>query len=500
MGAYQKLNLKTLQDIVSVQLRCFRQEGTKKFVFCLRDFDEAHESLGDLESTIRESMAEIWAQIKKPEPGMKSKDVYSIEVVPFRSFRIDPKGFREDCARMRRRLEAYRALAANNLPLDGFVEFLKSSWEVIQSNKDLNIPDQKRIVANVRCKEEAHSVFAVSSSKIAEIRSRVSRASINGLVLSVKQILASSFEDYDRNTTFYDEAAKKEHKEELRGKFSEEVRAFVKASFDAKAAQLQAQAEVAVKSLGQRPELGVETFNDFHQQKLALYLRLDEHRAALRFEAAEVDSICREKKARLLQTLKVGLGNLYVKILDALLVTRLAPVRACEDAFHEHFGRETFEAILREAHEAFEGLEKGLLEVREEDPALFSEMNADFFASLRTKVFGRVRERLEGTALVSVAVRAFKRRFAKDAQGVPRKWRRLQAESINALYRQERAALLEQLKFLNTDLRLDGVSLRFRSSYAELRDAVESELEALYNAAMDKHFAGNALQGVPKVG
>lgn len=499
VGAYQKLNLKTLQDIISIQLQCFRTEGKKKFIFCLRDFDEEHESLGELESTIRESMAEIWAQIKKPEKGMKSRDIYSIEVCAFRSFRINRKGFLEDCARLHNKLEGYRKMAANNLPLDGFVHFLRSSWEIIQSNKDLNIPDQKRIVANVRCKEEANLIFQDGLGKIDAIKRRVSRASINSLVLSVKDILKTSYKEYDANTTYYDDFAKQEHKDELQNRFSDELQHFCKASFQHEERRLQAQIEVMIKSLQQKGSLGIDAFSEFHQQKLKMYLYLDNHKNELSFNADEVDRLCAEKKAKILQQLRVGLGNLYVKIVDNLIADKMRAIKAAEDQFYEVFGKEAFERILSETGAAYADLEKGLGEVREEDPQLFSEMNELFFENLRNKVFKRMREKLENMSLSTVVVRAFKKRFTKDKNNIPRKWKKIETESINTLYRQERAALLSQIKFLNEDLHLGGEPIQFRTSYVELKDTVEGEIEAIYNAAMDKHHAGNALQGIPKV-
>lgn len=499
MGAYQKLNLQTLQNIISIQLRCFKQEGIKKFIFCLRDFDEEHESLGDLESTIRESMAEIWAQIKKPDRSMKSKDVYSIEVFPFRSYRTNLKGFLEDCSRMRVKLEGYRKLSVNNLPLDGFVHYLKSSWEIIQSNKDLNIPDQKRIVANVRCKEEANEIYTEGKSKIEEIKNSVGRKSINTLVSSIKDILSKSHVEYDKNTTYYDDKAKKEHKEDLKKKFSDDMKSFLKLSFDRREDKLQNQVEIMLKQMNQKKELGIEAFNDFRMKKLDLYSELDKYKGAFNFEGTDPNEICKEKKEKLLQQLKIGLGNLYVKIVDNLIRDKMREIKKAEDDLFEVFSKETFEKIINETHIAYTSLEEGLKEVREEDPMLFSEMNESFFESLKLKIFGRMKEKLENLNLTTMVIRAFKKRFMKDKNNIPRKWKKIELDSINTLYRQERKSLINQVKFLNDDILINGERIEFRISYVDLREAIESEIEAVYNTAVDKHHAGNALKNIPKV-
>jgi hypothetical protein len=39
------------------------------------------------------------------------------------------------------------------VPLDGLSIFYEQTWEVIRSQKELNLPDQREMVANFRCNE-----------------------------------------------------------------------------------------------------------------------------------------------------------------------------------------------------------------------------------------------------------------------------------------------------------------------------------------------------------
>jgi hypothetical protein len=379
------------------------------------------------------------------------------------------------------------------------VHYLSSSWEVIQSNKDLNIPDQKRIVANVRCKEEANEIYTEGKSKIQEIKNAVGRKSINTLVSSIKSILNKSQSEYDQNTIYYDEKAKKEHKEELKKKFSDDMKSFLKLSFDNREEKLKNEIEVMLNQMNKKKDLGVDAFNDFRMKKLDLYSELEKYKGAFNFENADPNEICKEKKEKVLQQLKVGLGNLYVKIVDNLIKDKMREIKKAEDDLFEVFSKETFEKIINETHIAYSSLEEGLKEVKEEDPMLFSEMNESFFESLKLKIFGRMKEKLENLNLTTMVVRAFKKRFMKDKNNIPRKWKKIELDSINTLYRQERKALINQIKFLNDDIMINGEMVKFRISYVDLREAIESEVEAVYNTAVDKHHAGNALKNIPKV-
>jgi len=48
-----------------------------------------------------------------------------------------------------------------NVPMDGMPIFIEKSWSIIRSQKELNLPDQRDMVANYRCneiKEEAEKI------------------------------------------------------------------------------------------------------------------------------------------------------------------------------------------------------------------------------------------------------------------------------------------------------------------------------------------------------
>jgi len=41
----------------------------------------------------------------------------------------------------------------DNIPIDGLSVFIDQTWEVIRNQKELNLPDQREMVANYRCNE-----------------------------------------------------------------------------------------------------------------------------------------------------------------------------------------------------------------------------------------------------------------------------------------------------------------------------------------------------------
>lgn len=40
-----------------------------------------------------------------------------------------------------------------NVPMDGLSYYMEQNWDAIRSNKELNLPDQRKLVAEFRCNE-----------------------------------------------------------------------------------------------------------------------------------------------------------------------------------------------------------------------------------------------------------------------------------------------------------------------------------------------------------
>lgn len=47
----------------------------------------------------------------------------------------------------------FPTLESKNVPMDGLPLFIENTWEKIKTQKELNLPDQRIMVANLRCNE-----------------------------------------------------------------------------------------------------------------------------------------------------------------------------------------------------------------------------------------------------------------------------------------------------------------------------------------------------------
>ena len=261
-----------MKDIISIHIRYFKTEGIKKFIFCLRDFDEEHESFEDLDMTIRESLDEIWSEIPKPKTNerIKRKDVFSIEVFPLRSYRTNFEGFKVDCKKLMKRINSFNDAGTGNLPLNGFKAYLEQAWESIKNDKDLNIPSQKKIVSNVRCKEEAYNVLNKSNVDFKNLEEEIGRKSITALASKLKDIISTSQLEYEELTMYYDKDVKNENKKNMKENMNINVKNFLKKSFMSFEDKQLAKLEVMINQINQKRNYDPSVLNYFIDFKLEM--------------------------------------------------------------------------------------------------------------------------------------------------------------------------------------------------------------------------------------
>jgi hypothetical protein len=53
-----------------------------------------------------------------------------------------------------------------NIPLDGMPHYVEQAWHSIREQKELNLPDQRAMVANFRCNELKDEALAAADPKI----------------------------------------------------------------------------------------------------------------------------------------------------------------------------------------------------------------------------------------------------------------------------------------------------------------------------------------------
>ena len=89
----------------------------------------------------------------------------------------------------------------SNLPIDAVPVFVEKSWEVIRNQKELNLPDQREMVASYRCNELREEASAMIKKDMQALQQESNRGVIDKFNTRCSEIL-------DKALSFFNEAVK----------------------------------------------------------------------------------------------------------------------------------------------------------------------------------------------------------------------------------------------------------------------------------------------------
>jgi len=213
IGRYRASNYGLLQVIFEVNLRLFGQTSKKKLLFIFRDFDERTNNFKVLREMIYKDMRSIWNNIFKPDQYLNSEpeDFFSFEfeTLPHKNF--EEKKFKYDCCKLKSRFELNNAHSffmkhmTNKIPIDGLPLFIEKTWEKIRSSKELNLPDQRVMIANLRCGEIKDEAFASVGSRLSKIKEAAELGVIKDFKTQCQEIVETSLKYYDNQAIPYEQ-------------------------------------------------------------------------------------------------------------------------------------------------------------------------------------------------------------------------------------------------------------------------------------------------------
>ncbi|KAH3767130.1 GTP-binding protein [Pelomyxa schiedti] len=169
IGRYQASNFGLLRTVFELDLQLFQREtGTKTLViFVIRDHVET--PFESLVADIRSALMTTWEKISKPPQFTNSppEQFFDFEFIAFPHMKYMKEEFSKAIASFRDRfINAENPgfllnpkYQKRDLPSDGLPHFASEIWKVIQSNRDLDLPGQRELLAMFRCEEIMETAF-----------------------------------------------------------------------------------------------------------------------------------------------------------------------------------------------------------------------------------------------------------------------------------------------------------------------------------------------------
>mmetsp|Transcript_1200 Transcript_1200/g.2416 ORF Transcript_1200/g.2416 Transcript_1200/m.2416 type:complete len:835 (-) Transcript_1200:14-2518(-) len=158
-------------------------ECKTKLLFVLRD--HVSSPLESLAKILRTDLEKIWAGIDKPPEHKSSSlaDFFDVEFTSLPHKVLKPEQFEASAKELRTQFQngaVFDRKYSRGVTSDGFAIFAESVWRTIRSNKDLDLPAQKLMVASVRCDAFSHDALALASRALDAVKANNARAFLYG--------------------------------------------------------------------------------------------------------------------------------------------------------------------------------------------------------------------------------------------------------------------------------------------------------------------------------
>lgn len=216
IGRYSGSNYGLLKVIFECNLKLFGQSTAKKLLFVIRDYPGG-KNADAIKGLIDKDINQLWQDIHKPDQYKDSlaQEFFSIEfcLMPHKLYCEDQ--FVEKCKELK---EKFTAGSENNffpeiasdagqgakaVPIDGLSYFIDTTWAIIKDQKELNLPDQREMVAQYRCNEVKEEALELIKTHVQALDAKSRSSSISDFPEQGMGILEVAVKHYKQEAVQY---------------------------------------------------------------------------------------------------------------------------------------------------------------------------------------------------------------------------------------------------------------------------------------------------------
>ncbi|KIM21081.1 hypothetical protein M408DRAFT_333668 [Serendipita vermifera MAFF 305830] len=228
VGLYQGANMGLLKTVFEVNLGLFgkRDDPTQRtlLLFVIRDH-LGTTPLPNLQATLSQDLHRIWDSLAKPEGlgNARLEDYFDLafEALPHKILTADK--FESAVAQLRKRFTGengtetlFKPAYHKRIPADGVTHYMDGIWEQVQSNKDLDLPTQRELLAQFRCDEISAAALAAFNEDVRTVRRPVEAGTVveglGGTMAGWKEVTLAK---YDQAASRYHPAVYQRKRDDL---------------------------------------------------------------------------------------------------------------------------------------------------------------------------------------------------------------------------------------------------------------------------------------------
>ncbi|KAF8071092.1 RHD3 [Scenedesmus sp. PABB004] len=227
IGREQGSGKPLMKTIFQVNLKLFAPEPNRKrtvLLFVIRD--KSKTPLAKLAEILGEDVHKMWDSISKPPQYADSRidDFFEVQYTALPHYEDKYEDFIADSVVLRRRFtpdgDDSLVRAEEKLPADALVLSTRNIWSIIRSQKDLNLPAHKVMVASIRCNEIKQDQLRAFAGDQAwqGVEAGAGAGLIRDFGATVAGLLDSCINGYEVEAMYFDASVRGEHGADLRDK------------------------------------------------------------------------------------------------------------------------------------------------------------------------------------------------------------------------------------------------------------------------------------------
>ncbi|CAD8096292.1 unnamed protein product [Paramecium sonneborni] len=537
LGQHTSCQLSIIKIIMQQNLKLFQQDTVKHIIFVVRDWDE-DANYEEASRRLNGYLLNIWKEIPKPDQYRETdfNQLFRVQVVTLVYYKMK-KEFAEQTNELHSKLtnnQDPNFIFSNfdyekNVRWSDMPQYLSNIWEVISNNKDLNLPNEKILISNMRCQQIKLEALEGVKQLNEDLQNRVRSKYVDHFGQECQTIMNLAKKIYDKDARDYHIEVYKEKEKELKDELINKFFSF----FQKQTEQLkQYYMEQLTDNLEKLKKESIYDLPDrlneldllkveFEEQlgKSVIEVGLWHEEDHIRFFRQQFDNNTKSFVEAQLAAFKQQLDNIIKSECDKIVSSQVLNI---SQKFWLQIEIDYY-TMFSDKYKKYETLLIGLRVQQKQVEDYLNKFEEDSFYNLKQVIAvasGRFKDQL---------FQQFKAQFVRAADGQPRNWQKLTEEEIFHFYSESRDKVLSLLEILRirkvkfikqqvaikqkakTQLITSGPKIQYQISsdtdsddivlnevfYTQIKMQLSEDIDVQYQDAIQKHKQ-DFLQNIPK--
>ena len=511
IGRFSASNYEILKIIFELNLRFFKSENPKKIIFVIRDFND-RENLEFIKGLLEKDIEKLWSEVPKPDKykDTLSKEVFELEVFPIHHFLYEKQLFLNDVDTLRDQLSnkaspnyIFSKYDPKNIPFDAMYAYMHQIWTTILQNKDINIPNQKLMIASYRCGEIKTEALKQSIGDFKALRSSLRSEDIPNLKQEYSNIIHKSLSYFRERSAFYDPSVVEENEVDLKQRIDSEFENIFKEQNEKLIDNITAKLSATMKSLMQNQnESSSSILKTITLQKDDAKVRYSKFLEHFEFDDGKKQEYYRYFNLKLSNTITGFLSSSANAFIKKLIRHYM---KVIDDKIFETFqnlNQETWEEFNLLVSRYVENIGIEMFAMKRDYEDIQGIFTDELINSTQKDFLYTVKSNLQNRKLYinDYLLENFIKLFELNSSGARRNWRALSDTEIDKLFKISREKFLPTLKFLENSAKLeyDDDIVLSKEETLRIKNKFSNQINDVLENAFNKKYNRNSLQRVPK--